>query len=339
MNEPKECLVGHWIRKFMLEYLGTVRNCSPQTRKSYRDAYRKLLPYVAKKCGRSVDALRVADVSRDRVLSFLDHLERDCGNSARTRNQRLAAIMSLAKYISTQSPELVEWFGSLRSIPSKKTTNRLITYLERGEMDAIMSAPDSSTERGFRDRVMLRFLYNTGARADEVAKMKVRDVHFSASRDETGVVDIMGKGRKQRQCPLMKATEGELRAMIGSRTADTPLFVGRQGHPMTRHGIHRLVVKYAKAAARKIPAIADKRPSPHTIRHTTATHLVEAGVDVNTVRAWMGHSSLETTNVYVEISMEAKVKAMEAALSVKGRKRSRRWRDDKKLMAFLDEIR
>ena len=147
MNEPKECLVGHWIRKFMLEHLGTVRNCSPQTRKSYRDAYRKLLPYVAKKCGRSVDALRVADVSRDRVLSFLDHLERDCGNSARTRNQKLAAIMSLAKYISTQSPELVEWFGSLRSIPSKKTTNRLITYLERGEMDAIMSAPDSSTEQ------------------------------------------------------------------------------------------------------------------------------------------------------------------------------------------------
>ena len=206
-------------------------------------------------------------------------------------------------------------------------------------MDAIMSEPDSSTERGFRDHVMLRFLYNTGARADEVAKMKVGDVHFSASKEETAVVDIMGKGRKQRMCPLMKATEGELRTMIGSRTADTPLFVGRQGHPMTRYGIHRLVAKYAKAAARNIPAIADKRPSPHTIRHTTATHLVEAGVDVNTVRAWMGHSSLETTNVYVEISMEAKVKAMEAALSVKGRKRSRRWRDDKKLMAFLDEIR
>ena len=339
MNEPKENTIAHWIMRFMLDYLATVRNCSPQTRKSYRDAYRKLLPYVAKKCGRSVDVLRVADVSRDRVLSFLDHLERDCGNSARTRNQRLAAIMSLAKYISTQSPEHVEWFGSLRSIPSKKTTNRLITYLEREEMDAIMSAPDSSTERGFRDRVMLRFLYNTGARADEVAKMKVRDVHFSANKGETGVVDIMGKGRKQRRCPLMKTTEDELRAMIGSRTADSPLFVGRQGHPMTRYGIHRLVAKYAKAAARNIPAIADKRPSPHTIRRTTATHLVEAGVDVNTVRAWMGHASIETTNVYVEISMDAKVKAMEAGLSIKGRRRSRRWRDDKKLMAFLDGIR
>ena len=339
MNEPKERLIGHWIRRFMQDHLVTARNCSPMTLRSYRDAYRKLLPYVAKKCGRGVDALRVADVSQDRVLSFLDHLERDCGNSARTRNQRLAAIMSLARYVSAQSPEHVEWFGALKAIPSKKATNRLITYLEQDEMDAIISAPDASTERGYRDRVLLRFLYNTGARADEVASMRVRDVRFGASKGETAIVDIMGKGRKQRQCPLMKATVDELRAMIGPRTADSPLFVNRRGEPMTRFGIRDVVVKYAKKAAGKFPAIKGKRPSPHTIRHTTATHLVEAGVDINTVRAWMGHSSIETTNVYVEISMEAKVKAMEAGLSVKGRKRSRRWRDDKKLMNFLDGIR
>ena len=338
MHEPKENLIGHWIRRFMQEYLVTVRNCSHKTLQSYRDAYRKLLPYVAKKCGRGVDALRVADVSRDRVLSFLDHLERNRHNSVRTRNQRLAAIMSLARYVSIQSPEHVEWFGSLRAIPSKKATNRLITYLEQDEMDAIISAPDATTELGFRDRVLLRFLYNTGARADEVASMKVRDVHFGAHRGDTTVVDIMGKGRRQRQCPLMKATVDELRAMIGSRTADSPLFVNRQGKPITRYGIYEMVVKYAEKAAGEFPAILDKRPSPHTIRHTTGTHLVQAGVDVNTARAWMGHSSLETTNIYVEVGMDAKVKAMEAALPIKGRKRSRHWRDDRKLMNFLDGI-
>ena len=338
MDEPKENLIGHWIRRFMQEYLVTVRNCSRKTLQSYRDAYRKLLPYVAKKCGRGVDALRVSDVSRDRVLSFLDHLERNRHNSVRTRNQRLAAIMSLARYVSIQSPEHVEWFGSLRAIPSKKATNRLITYLEQDEMDAIISAPDATTELGFRDRVLLRFLYNTGARADEVASMRVRDVHFGAHRGATTVVDIMGKGRKQRQCPLMKATEDELRVIIGSRTADSPLFVNRQGKPITRYGIYEMVVKYAKKAAGEFPAILDKRPSPHTIRHTTGTHLVQAGVDVNTARAWMGHSSLETTNIYVEVGMDVKVKAMEAALPIKGRKRSRRWRDDRKLMNFLDGI-
>lgn len=338
MNERKETLIGHWIRRFMQEYLVTVRNCSHKTLQSYRDAYRKLLPYAAKKHGRGVDSLLVSDISPKTVLSFLDHLERDGHNSVRTRNQRLAAIMSLAKYISTQSPEHVEWFGSLKAIPSKKATNRLITYLERDEMEAVMSAPDASTELGFRDHVILRLLYNTGARVDEVAALKVRDVHFGAHRGSTSIVDIMGKGRKQRQCPLMKTTEDELRVIIGSRTADSPLFVNRQGRPMTRYGIYEMVVKYAKKAARKFPAIMDKRPSPHTIRHTTGTHLVQAGVDVNTVRAWLGHSSLETTNIYVEVSMEAKVKAMEAALPIKGRKRSRHWRDDRKLMNFLNGI-
>lgn len=338
MDEPKENLIGHWVRRFLQEYLVTVRNCSPRTRESYRDAYRMLLPHVAGMLGKGVDALLVTDLSSERILSFLDHLERDGHNSVRTRNQRLAAIMSLAKYISVQSPEHIEWFGALRTIPFKKATNRLITYLDREEVDALVSAPDASTERGFRDHVILRFLYNTGARADEVASLKVRDVHFGARKGETAIVDIMGKGRKQRQCPLMQTTADELRVVIGSRAADTPLFVNRQGDPITRYGIHGIVVKYAKKVAKTFPRIMDKRPSPHTIRHTTATHLVQAGVDVNTVRAWLGHASLETTNVYVEISMDAKVRAMETGLPIKGRKRSRRWRDDKKLMAFLDGI-
>lgn len=338
MAEQKESLIGHWIRRFMQEHLVTVRNCSRKTIQSYRDAYRMLLPRAAKSRGKGVDALLVADISPKTVLEFLDYLERDRHSSVRTRNQRLAAIMSLAKYIATQSPEHVEWFGSLKAIPSKKATNRLITYFERDEMDAMMSAPDMSTELGFRDHVILRFLYNTGARADEVASMKVRDVHFGAHGGSASVVDIMGKGRKQRQCPLMRTTEDELRTMIGSRTADSPLFVNRQGRPITRYGIYEIVVKYAKKAAGKFPAIMDKRPSPHTIRHTTGTHLVQAGVDVNTVRAWLGHSSRETTNIYVEVSMDAKVKAMEAALPNRGRRRSRHWRDDKKLMDFLNGI-
>ena len=338
MNERKEDKIGHWIRRFLQEYMVTVRNCSQKTRQSYRDAYRMLLVYASGLCGKDADELLVEDLSQSMVLSFLDHLERDRKCQAQTRNVRLAAIMSLAKYISLQSPEHVGWCGSLRAIPFKKTARRQIPYFERNEIDAMIFAPDQSDAQGFRDHVLLRFLYNTGARADEVARLTVGDIHFGVRKSDPSVVDIIGKGRKQRQCPLWKITVDELRTMIGGRADDTPLFVNRLGDPITRYGIYELVVKYAKAASERVPSIMRKRPSPHTIRHTTATHLVQAGVDVNTVRAWLGHSSVETTNIYVEISMDAKIKAIEQCAPIRGRKRSRRWRDDEKLMAFLDAI-
>lgn len=338
MTERKEILLGPWVRRFLVDYLVTVRNCSPKTRQSYRDTYRLLFAHLSGRCGKPVDELQVEDLSHDGILSFLEYVEKERNCSIRTRNVRLAAVMSLANYISMRSPEHVAWHGTLRAIPRKKACLRQITYLSRDEIDAIVSAPSQSTELGFRDHVLLRFLYNTGARADEVAQMKVRDVRFARRKSDTSIVDITGKGRRQRQCPLWSVTSDELRSMIGPRPEDSPLFVNRQGNPLTRFGIYELVVRYAEIASRQFPAIMDKRPSPHTIRHTTATHLLQAGVDINTVRAWLGHSSVETTNIYAEVGMEAKIEAIGKCLPARGRKRTRRWRDDEKLMAFLDGI-
>lgn len=338
MCEQREDMVGHWIRRFLQEYMVTVRNCSIATRQSYRDTYRLLLSHVSRQSGKSVDRILVDDLSGDRVLAFLEDLERERKCSIRTRNQRLAAVVSLAKYISSQSPEHIEWCRAIRTIPFKKAESRQVTYLSRDEIDAIITAPEQSTEQGFRDHVLLRFLYNTGVRADEVAKMKVRDVHFGVRKDETSIVDIMGKGRKQRQCPLWRLTAEELRSIIGSRTDESALFVNRQGNSMTRFGIYELVAKYARKAAIQFPSIREKRPSPHTIRHTTATHLLQSGVDINTVRAWLGHASLETTNIYAEVNMDTKIRALEKCLPANGRKKSRHWREDQKLMAFLDGI-
>ena len=339
MCERQEAMVGYWIRRFLQEYMVTVRNCSRMTRQSYRDTYRMLLLHVSGLCGKSVDALAVEDVSRDRVLSFLESIERVRKCSVRTRNQRLAAVFSLAKYISVQSPVHVEWCRTLKTIPFKKTTTGQITYLSREEMEAVVSSPDQSTEQGSRDRVLLLFLYNTGVRADEAARLKVRDVRFGTRKEDVSIVNILGKGGKQRQCPLWKRTADEMRSMIGARPEDSPLFINRQGKSITRFGIYELVVKYAEKAAERFPTIKEKRPSPHTVRHTTATHLLQAGVDINTVRAWLGHSSLETTNIYAEVDICTKIAALEKCLPVKGRKTSRHWRDDQKLMAFLDGIR
>lgn len=339
MCEQQEAMLGYWIRRFLLEYMVTVRNCSRMTRQSYRDTYRMLLLHVSEQCGKSVDALTVEDVSSECVLSFLEGVEQVRKCSVRTRNQRLAAVFSLAKYISTQSPAHVEWCRTLKAIPFKKTTTGQITYLSRDEMEAVVSLPDQSTEQGLRDRVLLLFLYNTGVRADEAARLKVRDVKFGSRREDMSIVNILGKGGKRRQCPLWKRTADEVRSMIGARSEDSPLFVNRQGKSITRFGIYELVVKYSMKASERFPSIKEKRPSPHTIRHTTATHLLQAGVDINTVRAWLGHSSLESTNIYAEIDMDTKIAALEKCLPVKGRKRSRHWRDDQKLMAFLDGIR
>jgi site-specific recombinase XerD len=318
-----------------LEYLVVERNRAQNTQKSYRDTLQQLLPFIARAAHRRIDRLRVEDISAARTRAFLLDIEETRGCGINTRNQRLAAIRSLARFIALHSPEYLHWCGQLQSIALKKATRTLIAYLEKDELDALLNAPDCRTAQGCRDYAVLLFLYNTGARADEVAHVQIGDLDLGiASRRDTSSVVLRGKGNKFRRCPLWARTVDELRPLIGQRAASQHVFLNRRGQPLTRFGIHALVERHAEKAATKVPSMAKKRVSPHTIRHTTATHLLRAGVDINTIRAWLGHVCLSTTNVYAEVDLEMKAKAL-AKCDIENGKPKKPWRTDPGLMEFL----
>lgn len=322
--------LGPWIRRFLLEHVVAERNLARNTQHGYRDALRQLIPFVAKQSRKSVDRLHVVDISADRVRLFLTDLEASRHCAIATRNQRLAAIRALAGFVGEHSPIHIEWSGQIRSIPFKKTGKAVVPYLEKPEIDALLAAPDRRTAQGRRDHALLLFLYNTGARASEAAQVKVADLDLNAAS-----VKVTGKGGKQRFCPLWPATVSELAALIGERVSSGPVFLNRRGCPITRFGIHTVVERNVLKALSRCPSMVAKRVSPHSIRHTSATHLLRAGVDINTIRGWLGHVSLDTTNIYAEVDFEAKAKAL-AKCDVPDTERvPRRWRDQPALMDFL----
>jgi len=297
--------LGVWIRRFLLEHLVAERNLARNTQRSYRDTLVLLIPFVAAKLGKPLDRLTPIDLSPDIVRLFLAHLEESRQCSIATRNQRLATLHALARFVGERSPEHIVWCGQMRAIPFKKTTKVVIPYLDKPEMDALLAAPDRETSQGRRDYALLLFLYNSGARADEAAQLVIRDLHAA-----TLFVRIIGKGNKERQCPLWQATGEVLSSLIANRSSEQRVFLNRSAHPITRFGIYAMVERYAKKVGAKMPSLANKRVSPHTIRHSTACHLLRAGVDINTIRAWLGHVSLDTTNIYAETDLEMKAKAL-----------------------------
>lgn len=331
-------LLSPWVRRFLMEYLVGERNLSLNTQKSYRDTLRIFLPFVARDAMKAIDELLVEDLSGARVRTFLLDLENTRGCSPATRNQRLAAVHSLARFIGLHSPEHLQWSGELKNVPLKRASRPLLTYLEKEEMDALLAAPNQATGQGRRDYALLLFLYNTGARADEAAHVTTGDLDFGRSRRHEGAsVLIHGKGNKQRRCPLWPRTAKALSEIANDRDAATHVFLNRRQEPLTRFGVHAIVERYVATAAGVVPSIAAKRVSPHTIRHTTATHLLRAGVDINTIRAWLGHVSLATTNMYAEVDLEMKARAL-SLCEVKTGRRRKPWRADAGLMAFLQAL-
>jgi site-specific recombinase XerD len=240
------------------------------------------------------------------VRSFLAHLERERDGSVATRNLRLSAIHSLARFIGMRAPEHLSWCTEVRVIPFKKSAKTIIDYLEQPELEALLRAPDRGTSLGARDHTLLLFLYNSGARADEAARLTIGDLQLGTSPS----VRILGKGNKLRVCPLWAATVSALRPLVVNRAPGDPVFRSRTGEPMTRFGVYRLVTTYAEEARKQVATFGSKRVSPHTFRHTTAVHLLRAGVDINTIRAWLGHVSLDTTHVYAEVDLDMKAKAL-----------------------------
>jgi integrase/recombinase XerD len=323
-------LLGPWVRRFLLEHISE-RNLSSHTQASYRDTFTLLIPFVADTTGKPVDQLCVVQFSAAVVRQFLQHLEDARSCTIATRNQRLAAIHAWALFVGRNSPEHVEWCGEIRAIPFKKSTKPLIPYLEKQEMDTFLEAPDRSTAQGRRDHALLLFLYNSGARADEAAQLTVGRLELSA---RTAAVTIHGKGNKIRCCPLWSITAAELKELIAGRASSERVFLNRYGLPITRFGIHTLVERYAGKLSERMPSLAMKRVSPHTIRHTTATHLLRGGVDINTIRAWLGHVSLETTLIYAETDLASKAEAL-AHCEVTSAEPHKPWREDAGLLAFL----
>ncbi len=325
-------LVATWVRRFLLEHVVADLNLSRNTQASYRDVLALLLPFVAKQQGQAIDQLEIERLSSDVVRRFLAHLEDERHCSVSTRNHRLATIHAFARFVGALSPEHLAWCAELTAIPFKKAAQGTLPYLEKAEMDALLAAPDRRTRQGTRDHALLLFLYNAGARADEAARLTVADLELGPSP----AARVLGKGKKTRLCPLWSSTAGVLKTLVATRSGHEPVFLNRRREAITRFGVYDLVRRHAARAAQRVPSIATKRVSPHVIRHTTAVHLLRAGVDINTIRAWLGHVSLDTTNIYAEVDLEMKAKALSECSIPATVHRS--WRKEPGLMAFLRSL-
>ena len=278
------------------------------------------------------------DLGADLVREFMRHIEERRKCSVSTRNQRLAAVRTLATFIGERSPEHLSWCAQIRSIPFKKSGHRPVGYLEKDEIDALLAAPDRTSRLGSRDHALLLFLYNTGARADEVAQLTVGDLRLHGPQEKSqSFVQLRGKGNKIRLCPLWASTTAVLKELVTRRAEEERVFLGRSARAMTRFGVHDIVTRYARIAQRQSGGVTTKRIGPHMIRHTTATHLLRAGVDINTIRAWLGHVSIDTTNIYAESDLEMKAKAL-GMCETKLRQPRKRWRDNPDLLKFLAQL-
>ena len=337
---PEQHLLGPFVRRFLVEDLIVDRNLNPNTQSSYRDAIRLLFVFIAERHATEPTRVTVEQVDAELVRSFLVYLEDERGNATATRNQRLAALHSLFRFIARSVPELVEHAAQIHAIPPRRTVTPTMPYLEKHEIDSVLAAPDRKRPQGRRDYALLLFLYNTGARASEAAALSVGDLTI----DKVLSARIVGKGRKIRHCPLWTHTAADLRSLLGARIdgpKEAPVFINVRGQRITRYGIHTLVERAVARAAESTPSLTGKRVSPHTIRHTTAVHLLRAGVDINTIRAWLGHVSLETTNRYAEVDLETKAEALATCAVTDSADYSDRiplWKEDRDLMAFLASL-
>ena len=325
--------IGPWVRRFLEEYIVTERNLSRHTQKSYRDTFKLLLPFLSRRLRKPVDRLAVRDLTSKRVLLFLAHLEDDRGCSVQTRNQRLAAIRAFARFIGSREPVHIEWCGHIRALASKKATPQPISPLTKAEVDAMLDVPDRNTWRGRNEYALLLFLYHTGARVSEATQLKLGDLQVGRRGADHALVTLHGKGGKIRQCPLLPDSERALSELVQGRSADEAVFLSRYRRPYTRFGVYRLVER----CAAKVPDLSGRKVTPHVLRHTMACDLVRSEVDINTIRALLGHSTIDTTNIYAEIDVEMKAKAI-ALCDAAEPGSARPWKEDKGVMAFLKSL-
>jgi integrase/recombinase XerD len=322
------------LQDFFCSYLIDQRNLSHETIASYRDTFRLLLVYLHDTRHLEPTAIGLTDLDASLVLDFLRYLEQDRGNSVRTRNVRLAAIRSFAKYATLREPSVAGAVRSLLAIPLKRTVHPLLGFLSRQEIDAILQAPDPTTWSGCRDRVMFATFYNTGARVAELTSLRVADLDLGRSRSIT----LHGKGRKQRVIPLWQQTARQLDSWIhdtGASACD-PVFPGRRGQQLTRAGVEYRLQWAVSRAAETCPALRERKITPHTIRHTTAMHLLQAGIAPTVIALWLGHESPTTTQLYIEADLAMKEHAL--ATLHEPSEHAARYSPPDRLLAFLQSL-
>jgi len=326
--------LAHVLQAFFCQRLIQQRHASDQTVTSYRDTFRLLLCFAEQQLGKPVNALCLDDIDVTLVLEFLDYLENQRHNCIRTRNARLAAIRALLHYAALQEPAALPQIQRVLAIPMKRFDRVVVGFLSREEIEAILNAPDTDTWSGQRDASLLTMLYNTGARVSEIIAIKrsdVVDAHCSA-------VLLHGKGRKERVVPLWKCTSALLRRWMKqiSDTAQQPLLPNRFGQPMTRSGVAKRLEVTVNRASPSCPSLHSKVISPHVIRHSTAMHLLQSGVDLAVIALWLGHESIVTTHHYLQADLKMKEQALAALQPPE--MATMRFKPSSDVLAFLDGL-
>lgn len=333
--------IGTVIHSFFEDYLTCQKGLSAATIKSYRDGLRLFLHFVAEDRKCKITRLVLSDFTAKRVTGFLSDIELDRCNHISTRNQRLAGLRCFFEYMASRDPGTLAEAERVAAIPRKRVAPPIIGFLERDEIDALFAQLPTRGRFALRDRALLLFLYNTGARVQEVAELRVANLELG----DPSRVRLHGKGDKWRICPLWKETTQILRQLMEQAGTlnhnDQPVFISLRGQPLTRFGIFKIVRKHTQHLCEHRSA-ASPRISPHSLRHTTAVHLLEAGVEVNVIRAWLGHVSLETTYRYAELTLrmksEALAKCEPPVQSSEESFKKPRWRIDDDLLKWLNSL-
>jgi len=302
------------LTAFLREYLPRDRACSVHTCDAYAYSFQLLLCFAAEQYGTSPSALILEQLDASLILAFLEHIETTRGNSARTRNARLAAIKAFAHFIEYRVPSAIEQIRRILAIPFKRTDEPLVDYLNHEELQALLDAPDPTTRSGVRDRAMLHVCFAAGLRVSELVGLRLDDLHTHPQAS----ISVRGKGRRERVLPLWKETAKAIRAWTAIRSstsASAELFLNARGDQMTRSGFEYILTKHVKVAAIACPSIASKRVSPHVLRHTCAMHTLQATHDVRKVSLWLGHASVKSTEVYLRADPSDKLEALEAGVA------------------------
>jgi len=327
---------GHFrrlLQSFFCQHLTVERNVSDKTVASYRDVFRLFTRFWKGRNGSGAD-FAFSDFAAPLIIDFLHHLEAERHNSPSTRNHRLAGIRSFAEYVAMAEPRFAGQMQSILSIPPKRHDTKMVPFLDREEVEAILDAPPDSTWSGRRDRILFRALYNSGARITEMVSLRVHDLELKRQPS----VKLHGKGRKERVIPLWKNTASALRAWIKENrlNADDPVFANTDGVALSRSGAEKRLSLAVRTAATSLPSLKRKRVSPHVVRHTTAMHMLQSGVDITLIALWLGHASTNTTHGYLEADLAMKEKTLASVRAPKNR--TVRFRPSNDLLSFLDAL-
>lgn len=322
------------VQLFFAERLRRQRYASPNTIASYRDTFRIFLRYVERRLGRPPTKLHLQDLDAPLVGGFLDHLEAERGNHARTRNVRFAALRSFFRFVAIREPSELARIQRVLAIPLKRVNRMLVPFLDRAEIDALLAAPDRSTWLGRRDHLMILFAVQTGLRVSELIAVRARDVVLGSASH----VRCSGKGRKERCTPLTKQVARFVREWLveNDRGPDDLVFTTRTNSRLSRDAVERLVERHRLIAEGTCVSLKRKHVTPHVLRHTTAVQLLQAGIDRAVIALWLGHESVETTQIYLDADLKAKEIAL--ARTAPHNTRGGRFKPKDRLLAFLEGL-